>query len=133
MRKAPFRPDNEISQPFNSGVVSIYRVTDAGEPGYAPVPRLELRVKLRYEELKLGLIRYFSAKQSQVKIEKVLRVPKGPEISPQDVAVTQDGRQYRIELVQMAEGVYPPSLDLTLGAVRQVYELPKEENHEPVV
>ena len=32
MRQNPFRAGNEISQPFNSGVVSIYRVTDMGEP-----------------------------------------------------------------------------------------------------
>lgn len=132
MRKTPFRPGNETSQPFNSGVVSIFRVTDAGEPGYAPVPRLELRVRLHYEERKLGLIRYYSAKQNQVKVERVLRVPRRPEISPQDVAVTQDGRQYQIELVQMADGVYPPSLDLTLGTVEQVYALPEEESHAVV-
>lgn len=132
MRQNPFRAGNEISQPFNSGVVSIYRVTDAGEPGYAPVPRLDLRVRLHYEERKLGLIRYFSASQNQVKVEKVLRVPRRAEISPQDVAVTQDGRQYRIELIQMAEGVYPPSLDLTLGTVEQIYELPEEGAHAVV-
>lgn len=133
MRQTPFRAGNEISQPFNSGVVSIYRLTDVGEPGYAPVPRLDLRVRLHYEERKLGLIRYFSASQNQVKVEKVLRVPRRAEISPQDVAVTQDGRQYRIELIQMAEGVYPPSLDLTLGTIEQVYELPEEGSHGPVV
>lgn len=133
MRQTPFRAGNEISQPFNSGVVSIYRLTDVGEPGYAPVPRLDLRVRLHYEERKLGLIRYFSASQNQVKVEKVLRVPRRAEISPQDVAVTQDGRQYRIELIQMAEGVYPPSLDLTLGTIEQVYELPEEGSHVPVV
>lgn len=133
MRQTPFRAGNEISQSFNSGVVSIYRLIDVGEPGYAPVPRLDLRVRLHYEERKLGLIRYFSASQNQVKVEKVLRVPRRAEISPQDVAVTQDGRQYRIELIQMAESVYPPSLDLTLGTIEQVYELPEEGSHGPVV
>ena len=127
MRQNPFRAGNEISQLFNSGVVSIYRVTDMGEPGYAPVPRLELRVKLLYEELKMGLIRFYSAKQNQVKVERVLRVPRRPEVSPQDVAVTEDGRQYR------AAGVYPPSLDLTLGTIEQIYELPEEGSHGPVV
>lgn len=133
MRQNPFRPGIEISQPFNSGIVSIFRVTDEGEPGYAPVPRLELRVRLRYEERKLGLIRYYSAKQDQVRVERVLRVPRRPEISPQDVAVTQDGRQYRIELIQMADGVYPASLDLTLSSVQQVYELPEEGSPHAVV
>lgn len=130
MRKEPFRPGNEISQPFNDGVVSIYRVTDGGKPGYAPVPRLELRVRLHYEERRLGLLRYYSAKQDQVRVERVLRVPRRPELSPQDVAVTEDGRQFEIELIQMAEGVYPPSLDLTLKAVTQIYEFPEDKSHE---
>lgn len=132
MRQNPFRAGNEISQPFNSGVVDIYRVTDTGEPGYAPVPRLERRVRLHYEELRMGLIRFYGAKQAQVKVEKVLRVPRRPGVSPQDVAVTQDGKQYRIELVQLAAGVYPPSLDLTLGTVEQIYELPEEGAHAVV-
>ena len=70
MRQNPFRAGNEISQPFNSGVVDIYRVTDAGEPGYAPVPRLERRVRLHYEELRMGLIRFYGAKQAQVKVDR---------------------------------------------------------------
>ena len=132
MRQAPFRPGNEISQAFNDGVVSIYQVTNGGEPGYAPIPCLTLRVKLHFEEQKLGLIRYYSAKQDHVRVERVLRVPSRREISPQDVAVTHDGRQYRIELVQMAKGVYPPSLDLTLSTVEQTYDLPEEAPHEVV-
>lgn len=124
MRQAPFRPGNEMSQTYNSGLVKIYRVTDQGEPGYAPVPRLELRVSLRYEEQKLGLIRFYSAKQVDVQVEKVIRVPRRPDISPQDVACTEDGRLYKIELVQLAQGVYPPSLDLTLAKVEQNYEFP---------
>ena len=80
----------------------------------------------------MGLIRFYGAKQAQVKVEKVLRVPRRQEVSPQDVAVTQDGKQYRIELVQLAAGVYPPSLDLTLGTVEQVYDLPEEGSHAVV-
>ena len=58
-------------------------------------------------------------------MEKVVRVPKGPPVSTQDVAVTEDGRQYRIDLVQLAEGVWPPSLDLTLARTEQIYDVSK--------
>lgn len=128
MRQAPFRPGTEISQTYNSGIVRIYQVTDQGEPGYAPVLLLELRASLRYEEQKLGLIRHYAAKQAQVQVEKVIRVPRRPDISPQDVAQTDDGRLYRIELVQLAQGVFPPSLDLTLAKVEQHYEFPGPDN-----
>lgn len=124
MRKTPFRAGNEISQSYNSGILTVYRVTDGAKPGFAPVPELRQITMLRYEELRLGLNRYYSAAQNQVKIEKVVRVPKGPDISSQDIAVTEDGRQYRIDLVQLADGVWPPSLDLTLAKVEQVYQAP---------
>lgn len=127
MRKTPFRAGNEISQSYNSGILTVYRVTDGAKPGFAPVPTMKKAAILRYEELRLGINRYYAAEQNQVKIEKVVRVIKGPEISSQDVAVTEDGRQYRIDLVQLADGVWPPSLDLTLAKVEQVYRI---ENHE---
>lgn len=123
MRQLPFRPGNEISQTYNSGILTVYRVSDASEPGFAPVPVLTRVARLRYEELKLGLTRYYEARQNQVQVEKVVRVPKGPSVSTQDVAVTEDGRQYRIDLVQLVDGVWPPSLDLTLAKVEQVYEV----------
>ena len=123
MRQTPFRPGNEISQQYNSGVLTVYRVQDAAKPGFAPAPELHRLGTLRYEELRLGLNRYYQAMQNQVQINKVVRVPRGLDISTQDVAVTEDGRQYRIDLVQLADDVYPPSLDLTLAKVEQVYKI----------
>jgi len=101
----------------------VYRVTDGAKPGFAPVPVLERKAALRYEELRVGLTRYYQARQNQVQVEKVIRVPKGADVSPQDVAVTEDGRQYRIDQVQLAQDVWPASLDLTLAKPVQVYEI----------
>lgn len=125
MRKTPFRPGDEISQSYSSGIVTVYRVTDGAKPGFAPVPVLERKAALRYEELRVGLTRYYQARQNQVQVEKVIRVPKGADVSPQDVAVTEDGRQYRIDQVQLAQDVWPASLDLTLAKPVQVYEIQK--------
>ena len=126
MRKTPFRPGNEISQSFNDGLVTVYRVTDGAQPGRLPVPVLEKKLTLRYEERQLGIQRYYSARQNQVKIERVIRVPRTGRVSSQDVAVTGDGRQYRVDWVQSVRDVYPPSVDLTLAAVEQGYKLPGE-------
>lgn len=133
-RKLPFRPGNEISQSFNSGLASIYAVTDTAQPGYRPVETPTLTVKVPFENIKLGIQRYYEAKQNQVEIERVIRVPNpGPQypISNQNIVqltelAMQEGespKQYRIELVQMAEGIYPPSLDLTLSRIEQEYSL----------
>lgn len=119
--KAPMRPrtDNGVSQTYNDGLVAVYMVTDAARPGYQPVERLTKKAVLHYEERQLGLQRAYLAKQNQVDVERVLRTPRLRGVSTQDVAVTEDGRQYRIDLVQSVADVWPPSMDLTLARLEQ--------------
>ena len=123
MRKAPFRPNKEITQTFNDGVVTIYAVTDAAEPGRKPVEKLTAKVLLRYEEQRLGIQRFYAGRQNQVEVERVIRVPRTGKLSSQDVAITEDGKQYRIDLVQRVMDAFPPAEDLTLVRVTQNYEV----------
>lgn len=123
--KAPYRPrtDNGVTQNFCDGVVKIYSVTDGAQPGYQPHPVLALKCTLRYEEQRLGIQRYYSGRQNQVEIERVLRVPRYGGITNQDVAVTEDGRQFRVDMVQNVTDVYPASLDITLAKIEQEIEV----------
>ena len=114
MRKTPFRPDNQITQSFNDGLLTVYRQTDTALPGYQPVVTLTPVTTLRYAEQRLGIQRYYSAAQNQIRVERVLRVPDNDKVSTQDVAVTEDGKHYRIDLVQAVQGVFPRCCDLTL-------------------
>lgn len=123
MRKAPERRGNEITQSFNDGIVTIYRVVDTSKPGYKPVPGLQKQYVLRYEERRLGIQRYYSGMQNQVQIERVVRCPRNLEVSPQDVAVTEDGRQYAVHMVQAVTGVFPSSMDMTLNKLEQAYDM----------
>ena len=124
--RAPTRPrDNEITQAYNDGVVTVYAVADAAKPGYQPVPQLVQPPKavLRYEEQRLGIQRYYAAQQHQIQVERVLRTPRYGQITNQDVAVTEDGRQYRIDLVQSVPDVWPASQDLTLAKIAQQFDV----------
>ena len=123
MWQKPYRPSKEISQTFNDGIVTVYAVTDAARPGYKPTPGLIKRIELCYEERVLGIQRFFSGKQNQIKVERVIRCPATGQVSTQDVAITEDGQQYRIDLIQKADGVYPPSVDMTLTHIEQKYEV----------
>lgn len=124
MRNAPFRPREErINQGYNDGVLTVYAVSDSARPGYQPVEKLLPKAVLRYEEQRLGLQRTYLAKQAQVDVERVVRTPRLPGVSSQDVAVTEDGRQYLIDLVQSVDGIYPPSMDLTLARLAQKYDV----------
>ncbi len=123
MRKTPFRANNDISQTYNSGTVKIYTVTDSAKPGYQPKPILSEKPKftLQYEERALGITRIYLSRQDQAEILRVIRVPR-VNISPQDVAVTEDGKVYEISTAQMAKNVFPSSLDLSLKKLSQNLE-----------
>ena len=122
--RAPHRPDNEITQEMNSGVVKIYSVEDSAQPGYQPKPSLNLKLTLRYEEQRLGINRLYLSRQNQAEVEKVIRVPRQDSISNQDVAILENGSQYSIDYTQTVQDVYPPCLDLSLVKVEQDYEVP---------
>lgn len=123
--KAPHRPDNEITQELNSGVVYIYSVEDSAQPGYQPKPTLTLKLTLRYEEQRRGINRLYLSRQNQAEVEKVIRVPRQDSISNQDVAILENGSQYSIDYTQTVQDVYPPCLDLSLVKVEQNYEVPE--------
>lgn len=124
MYRQPYRPsESQITQNYNDGIVTIYRVTDSAEPGHKPVQKLQEKIVLRYEERRLGIQRYYAGQQNQVEIQRVIRTQRSSAVSNQDVAVTEDGRQYGINMVQMTEGVYPPSMDITLAKIEQKYEV----------
>lgn len=126
--KAPFRPrtDNGVTQNFGDGVVKIYTVTNSAQPGYQPVPALTLKCVLRYEEQRLGIQRYYTGQQNQIQIERVIRTPRYGDVTNQDIAVTESGKQYGIDLVQTVTDVYPASQDITLAKIEQQYEVPHE-------
>lgn len=129
MWRKPSRPDSAapITQPFRDGTVRIYTVADGAAPGYRPAPVLHPLYTLRYDNRKLGLQRYFSARQNQVEVARVIRTPFRPDVSNQCVAITEDGEQYGIALVQEAMDVWPRSMDLTLTQIKQQYAVQTEE------
>lgn len=123
MWKAPYRAKGEVSQRYNDGVVRIYSVEDTAAPGYAPVETPSLKITLRYEERRLGITRYFSGQQNQLQIDRVLRVQRAGKVTSQDIAVTEDGQNYRVDLVQSVPDVWPESVDLTLSKIEQIIDL----------
>lgn len=114
MWKAPRRPTHEVTQAFNDGIVTVYNEKDSAQPGYAPVPEWTQKAVLRYEERRLGLQRYYTAKQNQVQVKRVLRCPLLRTVSTQDIAKTENGTPYRVELIQLVPDMFPPAMDLTL-------------------
>ena len=123
MWRAPNRPRHEISQTFNDGVLTLDSVSDSAAPGDKPSLTFTKLMSLHYEEQRMGIARYYASAQTQSQIERVLRVPHRKEITAQDAVMTEDGRLYRIELVQTVPDVWPQCVDLTLSRIMQKYEV----------
>lgn len=111
------------TQTHNDGIVKIYAVVNISPPPDRPKESLMIKHTLRYKERTVGLNRHYVAKQSGVDVAYVLRVPRLRGVSPQDVAIPNDGKQYRIEQIQYPEDISPPVMDITLREVTTVYDL----------
>ncbi|WP_085833845.1 hypothetical protein [Clostridium merdae] len=111
-------------QTHNDGTVRVYRVDNIALPGNKPKEGLVLKHTLRYKERTVGLTRVRLALQTGAEVSYVLRVPRLREVSPQDVAVPNDGLQYRITRVQYPEDTSPPKMDLELERLECDYAVP---------
>lgn len=125
MRKPPYRPSNEITQSFNDGVAKFYEVANIARPGYKPVQGLSFKEKLFFETQRLGINRLYLSRQNQAEISMVIRVPKRDAISPQDIVMINDDKQYEIDSVQNVPEVYPPCIDVALKRIEQKYDIPQ--------
>lgn len=112
-----------LTQTFNDGIISIYSVGNISEPGNMPKEGLTLKVgPLHYEERTVGMGRYWTAAQAQVRIEQLLRVPRISSVSTQDIAIV-NGQQYKIVQIQYPPGIEPSCMDLSLERLEVEYEI----------
>lgn len=108
---------------YNDGLVRIYRVENISEPGNMPKDGISRKYTLRYKERTVGLDRYYKALNANVKVSYVLRCGLLRDVSTQDIAIPNDGKQYRIVQIQYPEDATPPAMDLTLEEVKTAYDI----------
>jgi len=111
-------------QTHNDGAVKIYTVDNIALPGNKPKEGIVLKQILRYKERTVGINRAYLAMQVGADVSLLLRCPRLRDVFPQDVAIPNDGKQYRITMVQYPEEITPPVMDLTLERLEQNYEVP---------
>ncbi len=109
-------------QTYKNGVVTVYELGNIASDGDMPKEGLTLKYTLRYDERTVGINRYYTALQANVRINYVLRCPRLRSVSTQDIAIPNDGKQYRIDLIQYPEDD-PLSMDLTLEGVTALYDI----------
>jgi hypothetical protein len=72
---------------------------------------------------KVGVTRYYAGLQANVRVDFAIRIPRQLSISTQDVCVLRDGHQYQIVQVQHPVDAVPPSTDLALQRLEQMYAI----------
>jgi len=106
---------------FPDGILKIYDVGNSAQAGTKPTRDLTHKVTLRYAERTVGLKRYWEAQAFDVNITRLVRCPLYKDISPQDVAVDVDGKQYKIVQIQYSADLGVPVMDLSLERLEKNY------------
>ena len=108
------------AETFNDGICMIYLVTNSALTGKKPVEVLTAKyIGLRYRERTVGMSRYYTAKQTNTRVDRLLRMQSLRDVTIQDVVMTEDGIHYAIRQIQYPEDVEPPVMDLTLERVTE--------------
>ena len=119
------------TQTFNDGVMTIYRIDNTAAPGDMPneTPTVKHQ-SIRYDNRTVGMSRFWQARQEDVRIDRLIRCQRLPDVHSLDIVELENGDQFNIEQVQYLKDVYPPSMDLSLSAVKVRVELNPEMEEE---
>ena len=86
---------------FDDGIVGIYELINLAGNGDTPGKGLRIKESFHFGYDVLGINRYYIAQQANQQIEAVINIPGwNPIRSGRDVAVLEDGSQFRIQLAQ---------------------------------
>lgn len=122
------RNKNQIMfQTFNDGICSIYEQQNTSTPGNKPKMQLRrIAERVPYETRKVGIRRFYDAKQENVEIERLIRIPAPFCVSTQNICIL-GGVQYGIYQVQDVLDSIPRSKDLALKRLEEKYEVGEAE------
>lgn len=106
---------------FDDGILKIYGTENGASPGEAPIKKLADPQSYYYHEETVGITRHYEALKTEQVIERVVSIPQPAAVNINQIAVFEDGTQYRIRMVQ------PDTDDLGLKIIRISLERNGEE------
>lgn len=110
-------------QTFNDGICQLHTVKNIAEKGDAPREGLELKhSRVPFENRKVGIQRSYLARQENVEITLLIRIPAEIDVSTQDVCVVNNV-QYGIYQVQDVFDTMPKAKDLSLKRLEENYDV----------
>lgn len=112
------------TQNYNDGLLTISRVENSAAAGKKPVDRLVPKHEgIRYARRIVGMNRFWTGMQSNARIDQLVRIPEGPDVTTLDRITLETGDVYRIEQIQHPPDVWPKSLDLSLSLFKTRAEM----------
>lgn len=103
---------------FNSGVVSFYRLVNVAQAGNKPLYERQLIARMRFDYETLGMNRFYTALQADIKLDELIITPLIRSVSTQDIAVINN-IDYRIEQVQHVSDTKPPASRFSLSKIQE--------------
>lgn len=85
---------------FDDGVVRIYNVENTAEPGNKPKEALVYKASFYFAYDELGIQRHYTALKANELIESVICTHQDRSVKIYDIAVMEDGDQFRIVMLQ---------------------------------
>lgn len=85
---------------FDDGIVEIYKTDNGADPGNMAQEVLTYKASSYFAFSALGLQRIYTALQAKQQIEAVIDLPDWQDIQVHDIAVMENGLQYKIQTVQ---------------------------------
>lgn len=112
---------------FDDGIIKIYQLVNVAGDFEKPLYKLRKKESYYFGFDVLGINRYYTALQAKVQLSHVVNIPGWGEVDPTDIAVLEDGEQYRLPFIQ-------PQMDdnnlrmtkLSLERINQRYEYADE-------
>jgi len=110
-------------QTFNDGTAKFYKVDNIGQQGNLVKKGITLKESLRFEDRTVGMSRFYVAKQSNVKIDMIIRCPRIDSISTQDLVIPKVSEQFEIKQIQNIYDTDIPCMDLSLSRLEAKYDI----------
>lgn len=106
------------------GKLSIYSLKNIAEKGLMPAEKLVWVCNEFYGRRTVGVTRQYAALGANRRVDKLLRIWRNDSVMPDMFAIPDDGRQYRIDMVQLTtdeDGL--DVMDLTLVRLEDNYDV----------
>lgn len=106
------------------GILAVYSLQNVAEKGRMPSNKLVLKADHYYGNRTIGFTRQYTAMGVDQRVDKLVRIWQDESIFVHDIAVLDDGFQYRIDMVQhLLDDDGLKVTDLTLYRLEENYEI----------